>query len=207
MFHLEPRGDRLLGLGLDRRDSTGNLNVSLFDVSDLANPNMLSRQSFGPSWGYSDEAITKGVMAEDQDRIQKAFRIFSDGLIAVPYSGANYNGDACASNASGIQLLSWTTSSLQKLANIPMTGNARRSVRRDSDAMRELIAISDSNVRSFSIDDKYSPTQTADVVIGKCVAKNVYPQGGGPVPNDGIGWGGGEGDDVVRGGGGGSSCY
>jgi hypothetical protein len=148
------------------------------------------------------------VMAEDQDRIQKAFRIYSDGLIAVPYSGGTtWGGDACTANASGIQLLSWTTSSLERLANVPMTGNPRRSVRRDSDLMRELIAISDSNVRSFRIDNKYSPTQTADVVIGRCVPKQIVPQNGGAVgmPTGGGGGWVGEGDDVMRGEG--SSCH
>jgi hypothetical protein len=162
--------------------------VSLFDVTDLSNPTMLERVSFGPTYSYSDQQITQGVMAEDQDRIQKAFRVYSDGLIAVPYSSGT--GNECNSNASGIQLLSWTTSSLEKLANVPMTGNPRRSVRRDSDLMRELIAVSDSNVRAFRIDNKYAPTQTADVVIGKCVPKNLYPQNGGDVamPTGGDNW-------------------
>jgi hypothetical protein len=200
VFHLEPRGDRLLGLGLNRRDSSGNLNVSLFNVSDLSNPTMIQRVSFGPTTGFSDDMITQGMMAEDQDRIQKAFRIYSDGLIAVPFSGGTtWGGDACSANASGIQLLSWTPSTLERLANVPMTGNPRRSVRRDSDLMRELIAISDSNVRSFRIDNKYSPTQTADVVIGRCVPKQIVPQNGGgvAVPNGGGGWVGGEGNDLA----------
>jgi hypothetical protein len=201
VYHLEPRGNRLIGLGLNRRDSAGNLNVSLFDVSDLSKPTMLERVSFGPNYAYSDQQITQGIMAEDQDRIQKAFRIYSDGLIAVPYSGAQYGADACQSNASGIQLLSWTTSSLEKLGNVPMTGNPRRSVRRDSDLMKELIAVSDSNVRSFRIDNQYAPTQTADVIIGRCVPKTLSPQGGGPVAmptGGGEGWVGGRGgDDIV----------
>jgi hypothetical protein len=198
VYHLEPRGNRLIGLGLNRRDASGNLNVSLFDVSDLSNPKMLQRVSFGPNYSYSDQQITQGVMAEDQDRIQKAFRIYSDGLIAVPFSGGQL-GDACQTNASGIQLLSWTTSSLDKLANVPMTGNPRRSVRRDSDLMSELIAVSDSNVRAFRIDNKYAPTQTADVVIGKCVPKQLSPQNGGPVamPTGGDSWTGSRGGDDI----------
>jgi hypothetical protein len=199
VYHLEPRGNRLIGLGLNRRDATGNLNVSLFDVTDLSNPTMLQRVSFGPNYAYSDQQITQGVMAEDQDRIQKAFRIYSDGLIAVPYSGALYGTDACQTNGSGVQLLSWTQLSLESLSNLQMTGNPRRSVRRDSDSMSELIAISDSNVRAFRIDNKYAPKQTADVVIGKCVPKNLVPQGGNPVPmpTGGDVWNGNRGGDDV----------
>ncbi len=205
VFHLEPRGDRLLGLGLDRRDYSGNLNVSLFDVSDLSNPSMIDRVSFGPTYGYTDQQITSGVLAEDQDRIQKAFRIFSDGLVAVPYSGTYAGGyDSCTANNGGIQLLSWTQSSLVRHAMIPIAGNPRRAVRRDSDAMRELIGISDSNVSSFRIDEIDAPSRTADVVIGKCVPRQSYPQGGG-VPADGFP---GEGRDYYGGNDyGGSSCF
>lgn len=204
LFHLEPRGDRLLGLGLDRRDSSGTLNVSLVDVSDLSNPTMIQRTSFGPTWAYTDQDITSGVLAEDQDRIQKAFRIFSDGLIAVPYSGGYGGGyDGCTANDGGIQLLSWTPSSLTRHGTIPLAGNPRRAVRRDSDAMRELIGISDSNVSSYTIDDKDAPARTADVVIGRCVPRtNAVPQGG-QMPDDSRVNGGRGYDGVYEG----SSCY
>jgi hypothetical protein len=187
VFHLEPRGDRLLGLGLDRTDSSGNLNVSLFDVSDMSKPTMLSRVSFGPTGMYEDSFITNGVMAEDQDRIQKAFRIFQDGLIAVPFSSGK---GSCEANGSGIQLFEWSPSSLVKRGLVPLTGNPRRAVRRDSDTMQELIAISDSNVTAFSIQERDSPKKLADVVIGKCIERKA-PNG---MPFDGpYGWGEDEG--------------
>ena len=43
MFYLEPHGDRVIGLGVDRTDPNGSLNVSLFDVSNLDDPTMLKR--------------------------------------------------------------------------------------------------------------------------------------------------------------------
>src|SRR4029079_7512378 len=67
MFHLEPRGNFILGLGLDRTDKTGNINVSLFDVADLTKPTLVKRVSFGPTNMYEDYQITNGVLAEDQD--------------------------------------------------------------------------------------------------------------------------------------------
>jgi hypothetical protein len=188
MFHLEPRGDRLIGLGLDRTDTSGNLNVSLFDVADLANPALLQRVSFGPTDMYEDYQITQGVLAEDQDRIQKAFRIFSDGLMAIPFS----SGTGCGASGSGVQLLGWSPNTLTKRAFLPLAGNPRRAVRRDSSIMKELIAISDSNVRSFAIDQPDSVQQTADVVIGKCVERAT--------PMGGIAGGGSMGNDVAMGG-------
>ena len=190
MYHLEPRGDRVIGLGLDRTDTAGNLNVTLFDVSDLSSPKLVERVSFGPSNMYEDYMITNGVLAEDQDRIQKAFRVFDDGLIAIPFSGGSgYAGDAC--KGGGVQLVDWTRSSLVKQALLPVSGNARRAIRRDSEQMKELIAVSDSNVSSFQIDQRAAVKPTADVVIGSCVTRST--------PNGGFN-GGWEGNDAMMGG-------
>ncbi|MEA2753187.1 MAG: hypothetical protein QOI41_7330 [Myxococcales bacterium] len=198
IYFLEPRGDRLIGLGLDRNDLGGNLQVSLFDVSNLVTPKLLDRTSFGPSNRYAstDEQIVGGVLAEDQDRIQKAFRIFDDGLMAIPFSGAmTSSGDSCISGG-GVQLIEWTRTSLSKQALLSVAGNPRRAIRRDSGTSQELIAVSDSNVTSFSIEDRASGKLTADVTIGACVPR-VIPQGGAgmPVGND-VSGGYPAGDDV-----------
>jgi hypothetical protein len=169
IFHLEPRGDRLIGLGLDSRDTSGNLNVSLFDVSDLAKPTLISRVSFGPNNAWGDGMITDAVLAEDQDRIQKAFRVFDD-LIVVPFSAADWN-DSCTTKGAGIQLIDWTSTTLTKRALLPMTGNARRALRRDSETKKEVIGISDTSVVSFSVDDRDRAVKTADVTIGTCVPR------------------------------------
>jgi hypothetical protein len=192
VYHLEPRGDRLIGLGLDRSDREGNLNVTLFDVSDLSAPQLMQRVSFGPTSMYADHQITNGVLAEDQDRIQKAFRVFDDGLIAIPFSGASNSGDSSCTGG-GVQLVDWTPSSLVKQALLPVSGNPRRAIRRDSAEMKELIAVSDSNVSSFQIDQRADVKPTADVVIGKCVARTTPNStgsgggggGGGGMPNHG----------------------
>jgi hypothetical protein len=190
MFHLEPRGDRLIGLGLDRTDPQGSLNVSLFDVGDMAAPRLVKRVSFGPHVS-EDYEITQAVLAEDQDRIQKAFRIYQDGLVAIPFSGGGlFSGDACKAQESGVQLVDWTRDGLTKRALIPMAGNPRRTVRRDSDQMKEIIAISDSNVSAFAIDERDAPRPTADVVIGTCVPKTMPRGMGGGDFNEGRGYGG-----------------
>ena len=207
MYYLEPHGDRVIGLGLDRNDQAGNLNVSLFDVSNMATPTLVQRVSFGPTNMYEDYSITNGVLAEDQDRIQKAFRVFEDGLIAIPFSGAGSTttatGNGCSTQGSGIQLVDWTRTSLTKHAMLPVSGNARRAIRRDSAVAKELIAVSDSNVSSFAIDLKDAPKQTANVVIGTCVTRTT-PNG------TGVGGGGGGrvgGGDYYPGGGYGGRDY
>ncbi len=158
VYYLEPHGDRLLGLGLDRTNKLGNLNVSLFDVSDLAKPTLLDRASFGPTDGWSDAMITTEMLAEDQDRIQKAFRVFDDGLIAVPFSMPDWR-TSCGGKGAGIQLIQWSKSSLTKKAHLPMANNPRRALRRDH---QTVIGISDSSVTSFQIADLNHAVQTAE---------------------------------------------
>ncbi|HEY4392461.1 MAG TPA: beta-propeller domain-containing protein, partial [Polyangia bacterium] len=81
MYYLEPHGDRVIGLGIDRTDPQGSLNVSLFDVTDPDAPTMLSRAPFATPGITEDYEILNGEISEDQDRIQKAFHVFSDGLV------------------------------------------------------------------------------------------------------------------------------
>lgn len=219
-FHLEPRGDKLVGLGLDRTDQAGSLNVSLFDVSNLASPKMLQRVSFGPNDLYEDFQITNGVLAEDQDRIQKAFRIFPDGLITVPFSrpasGSYSSYDTCSGQGGGIQLIDWSGTTLKKRGLITMAGNPRRALRRqflEGSVVKndEVLGVSDSNVTAFDIDLRDAPSKTADLVIGQCVARKDPNGGGGFVGgndfNEGEGQFGGNGfRDGDGTGGSGSAC-
>jgi len=173
MYYLEPYGDRLIGLGIDRADPGGSLNVSLFDVSNLDQPQMLSRIPFALPRISEDYQILNYEIPEDQDRIQKAFRVFPDGLVAVPFTGAarsyNNDGDSCASVSGGVQLIDWVGDSLRRQALLPMRGNPKRALQKDG----ELLAVSDSNVTSFSLKDHAVVQQTADLQIGTCVPKQL----------------------------------
>jgi hypothetical protein len=167
VFHLEPRGDRLLGLGLDRRDASGHLNVSLFDVANMDAPRLIQRVSFGPQSTTTDDAILDGELPEDQDRIQKAFRVLDGGLVVVPYSGSIAGSAGYGSCASGgaVQLIAWEQDSLTKQAALPVAGNPRRALLNNQ---TELLAVSDSNVTAFDIGRRDVALKTADLVIGSC---------------------------------------
>lgn len=159
VVHLEPRGNRLVGLGLDTTNYEGAINVSLFDVSNLDAPKMIQRVNFGK---YSTN------LPEDQDRLQKAFRIGTDGLITVPY--APPTGQACETGGA-IQLVKIDNDTLYKGQNLPMAGNPRRALVNQN----ELVAVSDSNVSAFDI---ATATKTADVTIGKCEILTSNVNGG-----------------------------
>ncbi len=178
VFHMEPFGDRLLGLGVDANNEEGNLNVSLFDVSNLDEPRMIERVSFGGKGLRTDDSTARVQLAEDYDRIQKAFKVLDDGLIVVPFSGTTGPrgyGDTCESTTSGVQLIEWQNDRLVKRAHLPLQGNPRRALPYQD----ELITVSDSNVRTFSLANKDVAQPTADVVIGKCVSRYGYDDFGG----------------------------
>jgi hypothetical protein len=183
MYHLEPRGDRIIGLGIDRTDPGGSLNVSLFDVEDADRPRMLARVPFATPQISEDYAILDGEIAEDQDRIQKAFRAFPDGVVVVPFSVPlpyYSNGSACANAGGGVQLVEWKSDTLTKRALLPLPGNPRRAFENGG----ELVTVSDSNVRAFSLENMSVVHQTADLEIGTCVPDEspYYTGGGGFIP-------------------------
>jgi hypothetical protein len=164
VVHLEPRGNRLLGLGVDTTSYEGRINVSLFDVSNLDAPRMIQRVNFG-------ESSTN--LAEDQDRLQKAFRIGTDGLITVPYSAPA--GTSCETGGA-IQLVKMDNDTLYKGQSLPMAGNPRRALVNQN----ELVAVSDSNVSAFDI---ATATKTADITIGKCEVRTTDVTTNGPAVN------------------------
>ncbi|WP_437973910.1 beta-propeller domain-containing protein [Sorangium sp. So ce295] len=162
VYHMEPRGDRLLALGFDNAATDGALHVSLFDVSDLAKPTMLERVHFGGDWAS---------FAEGQDRIHKAFTILDDlGTILVPYSGWDIDeAEGCGSYESGVQLVDFTADTLTKRGSAPARGQARRAFVHDT----RLFAVSDQEVGTFNIDDRDAPVEAADLALATVVSNTV----------------------------------
>lgn len=164
LYHMEPRGDRLFAVGYERTGDT-SLQVSLFDVSDLDNPEMLDRVNFGAGWGW---------MVEDQDRIHKAFRILQDlGLILMPFAGWSHDDEGYYGRFhSGIQMIDFTDDSLDQRAVIPHHGFARRAfIHRD-----RLFAMSDERVEAYDITDRDDPELLDNVTLSRSVYR-VAPFG------------------------------
>jgi hypothetical protein len=176
MYYLEPYGDRVIGLGVDRTDPNGSLNVSLFDVSDADHPTMLSRAAFATPNISEDFAILNSELAEDQDRIQKAFHVFDDGLVVVPFNALHPSSVAagCDNTGGGVQLVQWTRDALKTAALLPVPGHPRRAFENAG----ELVAVSDSNVREFSLAAMMTANQTADLTIDTCTPDDSGTYGG-----------------------------
>ena len=165
VYHMEPRGDRLYAVGFDQGNQSGSLHVSLFDVADINAPKMLERVNFGGDWSN---------LAEDQDRIHKAFTFVDDlGLLMVPFTAYSYDQNAgyygCSTFQSGIQLIDYTKDTLAKRGVAPAQGYARRAFIHDD----RLFAVSDSDVTTFDIANRDQPKSTASAAIATNVTQSV----------------------------------
>lgn len=151
IYHLEPRGNRLFALGYDNANPEGSMNVSLFDVADMANPTLINRVAFGGDWSWAPE---------DQDRIHKAFKIDSTlGAIFVPYGAYSWSEQdgyyGCSQVESGIQIVDFTANSLTKRGMAPLDGFARRALIHQG----KLYSVSDSEVSAYDIANRDNPAR------------------------------------------------
>jgi hypothetical protein len=171
VYHMEPKGDRILALGFDNTNADGAINVSLFDVSDFASPALLSRVNFGGDWAS---------FAEDQNRIHKAFAILDElGLVLVPFAGWEFDEESfdsewgCGSYKSGIQLVDWSNDALALRGVAPANGQARRAL-----VHRErLLAMSDKSLEAFDITNRDAPTKRASLALAANVSAVAFGDG------------------------------
>ena len=161
VYHMEPRGDRVYALGYDWGETTsGALHVSIFDVSDLTAPALLDRVNFGGDWAS---------LAEDQDRIHKAFNILLDqGLILVPFSGGSWEEETCHYEyQSGIQLVDVDGDDLTLRGVAPQVGSARRALLH----REHMIGVTDNAVQVFDIADRDNPEERAQLDVARNISQ------------------------------------
>ena len=155
---MEPRGNRLIGLGFDQGNPEGAITVSIFDVTDLAAPQMIQRVNFGGDWAY---------FSEDQDRIHKLFKLDEEnGLMLVPFSGwksttSDVKGSSCGTALNGVQLIDWAGDSLTLRGMAPSMGQARRAfMLKDT-----LFTIAEQEVAAFDLSNRDAPKQISQAPL------------------------------------------
>ncbi len=110
--HIEPRGDRLIALGVDDEDGR-RVMVSLFDVSDPETPTRIAYESFGENWSWSTAYSDV-----------KAFTVLDDMLL-IPFSGWNDG----SGGYDRLQFVAWSPDTLDALGYVDLQGSALRSFR------------------------------------------------------------------------------
>lgn len=162
VYYMEPRGERVVALGYDQGNTAGALAVSLFDVSNLAKPAMLSRVNFGGDWSW---------IGEDQDRVHKAFQVLDTAqLVLMPFSGYSYRSSDCYSSyQSGVQLIDWANDTLTLKGVAPTVGSALRGFLHNE----RLFTVSDERVESFDITDRAKPALTDHLKLTEKVSQTL----------------------------------
>lgn len=141
--YLEPLGDRLVAVGRVGSQTA----VSLFDVSDPAQPRQLSQIPLGA--GYS---------TSEANWDEKAFSVLpGENLILVPYSGY----DSTSGWANRVQLIDLRRDDLQVRGVVDQGFAARRT----AIVHDRILAISSSDLVTVNFSDRDHPVVTSDVEI------------------------------------------
>jgi len=188
--HIEPRGERLIAVGIDDTDGSRPA-VAYYDVSDPTLPTQLSRVILGPPGSYTSSNATYD---------EKAFKIIDElGLIVMPYhhydydvieddgfgfeddfdrdeqapppsSGASNPGDGATTAqllladsrcTNGVQLVDFSDDGLTRRGNFEHVGEVSRvGVIGD-----RVFALSDIGLQTVNIDDRDAPTMSGMAVF------------------------------------------
>ncbi|HNR34836.1 MAG TPA: beta-propeller domain-containing protein [Candidatus Hydrogenedentes bacterium] len=149
--HIEPRGDRLIALGVDDTNGQRRVAVTLYDVSDAANPAVVGeRLSFGQGWAWS--SAYNDV---------KAFTVLDDVLI-VPFSGWTENGGSY----DRLQFVSYTRDGLEAGGYVDVQGSVQRSFAYDG----LYYGVTAEQLATIDGSDLSAPTVTHRLTLAEYVA-------------------------------------
>ncbi len=150
--HIEPKGDRLIALGVDDTDGW-KVAVSLFDVSNPEKPTLLDKVSFGNQGGWSSSTAHDDV---------KAFTVLDEmGLILLPYNTSSKDDSGNYSYDSRLQLIDYSKTGLNARGWISQKG----SVLRSRSAANRLFSVSDDELQVIDATDRDNPKITADIAL------------------------------------------
>ncbi|MGA1824566.1 MAG: beta-propeller domain-containing protein [bacterium] len=157
--HIEPRGNRLIALGVD--DTAGRrVSVSLFDVSDPSNPLLIKRVSFGDK-----DSMTSSEAYQDV----KAFTILDEiGLILLPYSTYSYT-DGRSSYDNRLQLIDYTNNNLTARGWVSQNG----SVLRSRSVADHLFSVSADEIQVINAADRDNPRVVATATLARNIIDAV----------------------------------
>jgi hypothetical protein len=115
-----PRGDRLLGIGRDQAIAGGvwRLQASLYDVSTLASPRLLSRELFGDNYA---------ALPDQADNLAKVVRVIDElGILLVPYNSTS--AGYASTNDGHLAVFSFASAGLTALGTIASTEPILRAI-------------------------------------------------------------------------------
>lgn len=160
--YLEPRGDRLIAVGIDDADGRRPA-LAYYNVADPANPAQLSRVVLGPPGSFTDsEAVYD----------EKAFKVIDAmGLIAIPFRhvdassapmpvGGESSVDAALPKCeNAVQLVDFSDTALTQRGYFEHRGSVQRVGAIDD----RIFALSQLSFQTVSISDRDNPVKVGQV--------------------------------------------
>jgi hypothetical protein len=118
---------RLVGVGRNDENSTSKLSVSLYDATNLTNPNpLVARADIDLSWGYSEaQWDDRGFsVIEDAVSVQSADGANETGLILLPYEGYDATAESYVAE---VQIFTFSDHTLTRRGTMDHGTGVRRS--------------------------------------------------------------------------------
>jgi hypothetical protein len=155
--HLEPRGDRLIAIGIDDTDGRRPA-VAYYNVADPAHPTQLGRVVLGPPGSFTEsEAVYD----------EKAFKVVDElALIAVPFQhvdfgaagSAEYQAPVCKN---AVQLVDFSDQALVQRGWFEHQGK----VQRVGVIGERVFALSQVSFQTVDISDRDNPAEAAQIAF------------------------------------------
>lgn len=142
-------GDRLIGLGID--DTEGReVSLTLFDVSDAANPRLLDRLNSGSGWSWTSASWERKAWTVDEE----------SGVILFPYS--SYSND-WRENHFALGIVEFTRDDLIPRGEVAASAPVERGALRDE----RVYALSQAALQVVDIRDRAEPEPTATIELAR----------------------------------------
>jgi hypothetical protein len=139
------------GQGYVSFQGSGQLAVSLFDVSDAASPKLLSEVDFGGA---------QSTIAANRDDLKKTFLVLNTmGLILVPFQNVDPTSTTTTPAQSATQLIDLNPTSLTLRGAAPHNGLVLRAF----PVQNDLVAFSDESLQVLDITNRDTPTTAAEL--------------------------------------------
>jgi len=139
--YLNPMGNQLLAIGLDRTNGYQRTSVQLFDVADPAKPSLLSKVLIGDQWSGSEANWD-----------EKAFGVLPDEhLVLVPFYSSGSSG-----YSQGVQLIDLESDHLTKRGVITQNMAARRTTVHKN----RILSLSSRELLTVDATDRDNPVPT-----------------------------------------------
>jgi hypothetical protein len=162
-------GDRLIGIGTDDEGSGQAPAVSLYDITELTNPEpLLSRaQASQLQWSWSEAQYDHRAFSvlEGAVSIAAADGTLETGLVLLPYSGytasKNPNGSV-GQYVSGVQIFTFSDHSVTQRGAMDHDSEVRRSFLADADT---TVNLSETSLALYDHSDPSTPVRLGAVEL------------------------------------------